>query len=68
MKEDIIDIEILDEGTIKSTTPKISAANHAGAHEFFRQIARLTGGEQSASKAKHNHTHVEVKETQKEGQ
>lgn len=58
MKEDIIDIEITEDGQIKSTTPKISAANHSNSHQFFNFLARLTGGAMSfAKRDKHAHTH-----------
>ena len=50
MKDDIIDVEITETGLIRSTTPKISAANHSGAADFFRILQRTTGGEQTTSK------------------
>ena len=61
MKEDVIDVEITEDGLIKSTTPKISAANHSGAHQFFAFLARLTGGATETRKRdKHtDHSHVE---------
>lgn len=61
MNYEEISIEILPDGTVKSTTPKISAANHQSAHEFFRTLQRTTGGPQTASKrnkALEGHTHV----------
>lgn len=50
MKEEVINVEILADGTVKSTTPKISAANHQSANEFFSHLTRLTLGERTASK------------------
>lgn len=41
---DIIEIEILDDGTIKSSTNKISMPNHAKAEMFLRDVAKLAGG------------------------
>jgi hypothetical protein len=42
---DNIQIEILEDGTIKTTSDKVSAANHGNAEEFLRYIARMAGGE-----------------------
>ena len=42
---DIMDIEILEDGTIKTTTDPISGANHANAEEFLRFVGRMAGGE-----------------------
>lgn len=41
---DKMTIEILPDGTIKSTTDPISGANHANAEGFLREMARLAGG------------------------
>ena len=58
MKEDTIFIEVLPDGTIRSTTPRISAANHSSASEFFKFLTRLTCGATSAkSRSKETHTH-----------
>jgi spore cortex formation protein SpoVR/YcgB (stage V sporulation) len=42
---DIIDIEVLADGTIKFQTDSISQANHLSADEFLKEMAELTGGE-----------------------
>lgn len=49
-------IEILPDGTIKTTTDPISNANHQSAEAFMRDIATLTGGPTSKT-ARHGHTH-----------
>ncbi len=55
-RTDTIDIEILDDGRIKTTTPgSVSAANHSNAEAFFRYIATMTDGDVSRSKLKHDH-------------
>jgi hypothetical protein len=59
---DIIDIEILDDGTIKFKTDKVSEANHLSADEFLAECIELAGGkhtmEHRHDKAKaHKHTH-----------
>lgn len=41
---DEITVEILKDGTIKTTTNKISAANHANAEGFLAQVYKLAGG------------------------
>ncbi len=68
MKEDTLEIEILDDGTIKVTSPKISAANHMNADQLLGFIAKLAGGEtkiekriKSAHTHEHAHTHEENK-------
>ena len=64
MKEDVINIEILEDGTIRSTTPKVSAANHSNANTFFKLLAQLTGGavdikkrDKSTDTQNHSHQH-----------
>jgi hypothetical protein len=42
---DKMTIEILADGTIKTTTDPISAANHDNAERFLKTIADLAGGE-----------------------
>lgn len=44
---DSFTVEILADGTIKSTTGKVGAQNHQNAEGFFAMIARLTGGKLS---------------------
>ena len=45
MDIDQLKIEILEDGTIKTTSDKVSAANHDTAEQFLRAMARLAGGE-----------------------
>lgn len=42
---DVMEIEVLADGTIKTSTNKVSMANHANAEGFLRMLAQLTGGE-----------------------
>lgn len=44
-KQDSIEIEILADGTLKFTTPKISGANHQSADAFLKGTQDLLGGE-----------------------
>lgn len=57
MKQDQIYIEILADGTIKTTTEKIGAANHHNAESFFREMARLAGGPTVTQKNPKAHGH-----------
>jgi len=50
---DTIQIEILDDGTIKVTTDPISGPNHVNAEQFLRFIATLAGGETTRTRRVH---------------
>ena len=41
---DQIKITILEDGTLKVETGKISGPNHLGAEQFLREMSRLCGG------------------------
>lgn len=59
MKLDELQIEVLADGTIKSTSNKIGQANHQNAEAFLKELARLVGGPtvtQKIGKA-HHHRH-----------
>jgi hypothetical protein len=45
MQIDRFTIEILEDGTIKTTTDAVSAANHDNAEQFLRAMAHLAGGQ-----------------------
>jgi len=59
---DQVKIEILADGTIKSTTDAVSPENHANAEAFLKMLAQLTGGESKRAARGdapvHTHTHV----------
>jgi hypothetical protein len=63
MKNDEMTIEILEDGTIKTTTNPISGANHQNAEEFLKSMARLAGGETTRvrrnDRHEHGHTHTD---------
>lgn len=42
---DTIKITILEDGTIRTETDKVSMANHQNAEGFLRDIGRVAGGE-----------------------
>lgn len=55
---DIIEIEVLEDGTIKTSTNKVSMPNHANAEAFLRDIAKMAGGTvERKRKAGHAHHH-----------
>ena len=64
MQIDKLMIEILDDGTIKTTTDEVSAANHDTAEQFLRAMARLAGGEttREARQGRPHHHHVHTAE------
>jgi hypothetical protein len=65
MPSDKMKIEILANGTIKTTTDAVSAANHSNAEAFLRDVAKLAGGETTRERRKdvnpahHHHSHDE---------
>ena len=55
---DTLKIEILQDGTIKTTTDPISSANHDNAEQFLEAMARLAGGETTReARGGHDHHH-----------
>lgn len=62
---DVINITILNDGTIKSETDPISGPNHTNAEGFLATIAKLAGGKiqtQQKGHGHHAHTHSHGKE------
>jgi hypothetical protein len=67
MDFDTLTIEILEDGTIKTSSDAVSAANHESAEQFLRAMARLVGGETTREARKdvkygHFHVHATVKD------
>ena len=63
---DAIKITILEDGTIKTETDKVSAANHGNAEGFLREMFKLAGGNSemrfkrgtmSVTEKAHDHEH-----------
>lgn len=65
MAESKMTIEILADGTIKTTSGKIAPAVHANAEAFLREVARLAGGE--TTRARNAHAHTQINQQQTEG-
>lgn len=57
---DTLQIEILPDGTVKTTTDPISMQNHQSAEAFLKGVTALTGGAvtRQARGNKHTHTHA----------
>jgi len=60
LKQDDIQIEITEDGTIKVTTDPVSGANHANAEQFLRDMAAKAGGQTSRRRKGHGHAHEET--------
>jgi hypothetical protein len=60
MDIDTLTIEILEDGTIKTTSDAVSTANHESAEQFLKGMERLAGGEttrEARKDVKHGHVH-----------
>jgi hypothetical protein len=65
---DILDIKILADGTIKSSSGQVSPENHQSAEAFLKMLASLTGGATSRQRRgdapeRHHHSHGEQTHT-----
>lgn len=54
---DIIKVNILEDGTIRSETDPISGPNHQSAEEFLKTVHHLTGGAGRRIKKESTHSH-----------
>jgi len=54
---DIMNIKILDDGTIQVSTDKISQKNHASADDFLEELESMLGGTRT-TKEKEGVAHV----------
>jgi len=54
---DTIRITILEDGTIKTETDRVSQANHSNAEGFLRDVARSAGGVLKVNQKVGAHTH-----------
>lgn len=63
---DILNVKILDDGTIQVTTDKISQKNHASADDFLEELELMLGGTRTTTRkdgVAHVHRHHEKKQT-----
>jgi hypothetical protein len=69
MAEDIIKIEILEDGVVSVTTDKVDDVNHVSADALLEAITTMCGGNRltkhrdvdEAHNHHHHHKHVEVR-------
>jgi hypothetical protein len=54
---DTMRIVILEDGTIRTETDKISAPAHQSAEAFLSTVSKLAGGDASRQQKKHAHVH-----------
>ena len=54
---DKMEIEILDDGSLKISTDKISMANHTNAEGLIRELSKAQGGEVIRQKKSGAHYH-----------
>ena len=64
---DTIEVEVLEDGTLKVTTDQISTANHRNADEFLKLVKSLVGGEVETTKRTRGHTHNRATQDAKAG-
>ena len=57
LKFDDLQIEILEDGRVKVTTPGISGVNHKNADELLKFMSQQLGGAVEKQKNKKTHTH-----------
>jgi hypothetical protein len=60
MMADILRIVILDDGTIRTESDRVSGVNHQSAENFLRGVTALSGGEAArvSKGTAHGHGHV----------
>lgn len=58
MSDDVIEIEILPDGTIRTSTDLISAVNHRSADQFLTDMQRDAGGTTDTKKKRVTHSHA----------
>jgi hypothetical protein len=58
MRLDSLNIEILEDGTIKVSSDRVSQANHMMAEAFLRYISEMAGGGTVRQRKGHHHTHA----------
>lgn len=59
---DTLRINILADGTIRTETDAISAANHQSAEDFLKGVTFATGGEAQRTRRSHVHAHAHAHE------
>lgn len=55
--DDVMRVQVLDDGTIKTETSEVSAANHTDAEDFLTDMQKLTGGPETREHREHEKPH-----------
>lgn len=61
MKQDNIQFEILEDGTVSITTDQISGPNHHSADDLLKQLGDVLGGTVSIKKRNRFHVHADLR-------
>jgi hypothetical protein len=67
MAQDTLKITILDDGSVKVETDRISPANHLSADALVTLLGQLMGGDVSIDQKRPGHTHQAQHKTQTQG-
>lgn len=59
---DTLRMTILEDGTIRTDTDRVSAPNHQSAEAFLSDITRAMGGEATRTRKAHGHVHQHTHE------
>lgn len=54
---DTLRLVILEDGTIRTETDRVSAPNHQSAEAFLATVTKLTGGDATRQRKGHHHHH-----------
>ena len=65
--QDVLEVVVLEDGTVKITTDTISGANHFLADKFLEALREYCGGEQTRTRRGHIHEHTHSHESAKQG-
>lgn len=57
---DTMRIVVLEDGTIRTETNKISAPAHQSAEAFLLDVSKLSGGKAQRERKQHAHVHTHV--------
>ena len=66
MQRDNLTVEIMEDGTIKTTTSAVSAGNHQNAEQFIAAMSLLAGGDTTRRRRSRSQAHHHYHEGQGE--
>lgn len=59
-KQDTIQFEILEDGTITVTTDQVSGTNHMSADQLLKQLESMLGGPATRKRRNRFHVHADL--------